>query len=99
MIPLSGRRITRVSSKTCRSRSASSQGSLIAPQCTAPPPLPLTSARPRCEAAGVDDRAIDRGGGVVEWVHICERCGERMEEQKCKIVCARCGLTRDCADP
>jgi len=47
----------------------------------------------------VDDRAIDRGGGVVEWIHICERCGERMEERKCKIVCANCGFLRDCADP
>jgi len=47
----------------------------------------------------VDDRAIDRGGGVVEWVHVCERCGERMEERKCKIVCGRCGLCRECSDP
>src|SRR5437879_4676224 len=88
-----------VASKTWRSSSASSQGSLIAAQCTSPSALPLTSARRRCEAARVDDHAIDRGGGTVEWIHLCERCGERMEEQKCKIVCPRCGMTRDCADP
>jgi hypothetical protein len=47
----------------------------------------------------MDDRAIDRGAGRVEWVHHCERCGERMEEQKCKIVCRNCGALRDCSDP
>jgi hypothetical protein len=46
----------------------------------------------------VDDRAIETSRGI-EWVHICERCGERMEEEKCKIVCRRCGYMRDCADP
>ena len=30
---------------------------------------------------------------------ICERCGERMQEIHCKIVCPRCGYTRDCSDP
>jgi hypothetical protein len=59
----------------------------------------LTSAERGCDAAGVEDRAIDRGGGVVEWIHMCERCGEQMEEQKCKIVCLNCGFLRDCADP
>ena len=34
-----------------------------------------------------------------EWVHICERCGERMEERQCKIVCHNCGHMRDCSDP
>ncbi|MBI3824763.1 MAG: hypothetical protein HY294_02065 [Candidatus Rokubacteria bacterium] len=37
--------------------------------------------------------------GFQQWVHICERCGERMEERHCKIVCNKCGLTRDCSDP
>jgi hypothetical protein len=46
----------------------------------------------------MDDRAIDRGG-VTEWVHVCERCGQRMAEQHCKIVCPNCGYLRDCADP
>jgi hypothetical protein len=58
----------------------------------------LTRPGARCEALGVDDRAIDRGG-TIEWIHVCERCGERMEEQKCKIVCLNCGYSRDCADP
>jgi hypothetical protein len=46
----------------------------------------------------MDDRAIDRGGRI-EWRHVCERCGEPMEEQKCKIVCPNCGYLRDCSDP
>lgn len=37
--------------------------------------------------------------GVKEWVHTCERCGERMEEIHCKIVCKNCGNYRDCSDP
>jgi exosome complex RNA-binding protein Csl4 len=37
----------------------------------------------------------ERGG----WVHVCERCGERMEERHCKIRCGNCGFTRDCSDP
>ena len=47
----------------------------------------------------MNDRAIDRGQGLVEWEHHCERCGTRMEEQKCKIVCRNCGALRDCSDP
>ncbi|MBI4637476.1 MAG: hypothetical protein HY727_14105 [Candidatus Rokubacteria bacterium] len=34
-----------------------------------------------------------------EWVHVCERCGERMVEVHCKIVCNNCGMLRDCSDP
>ncbi len=30
---------------------------------------------------------------------VCERCGERMQEIHCKIICPRCGYTRDCSDP
>ena len=37
--------------------------------------------------------------GITEWVHVCERCGERMEEIKCKILCRACGYCRDCSDP
>jgi len=69
------------------------------PQCTAFPHSLVDFGRAAVQAAGVEDRAIDRGGGVVEWIHICERCGERMDEQKCKIICPRCHLTRDCSDP
>jgi hypothetical protein len=58
----------------------------------------LTSAGGDARLAAMDDRAIDRGGGRIEWLHFCERCGERMEEQKCKIVCKNCGLSRDCTD-
>jgi len=47
----------------------------------------------------MDDRAIDHGGGVIEWVHHCERCGARMVEQRCKILCPNCGSVRDCSDP
>jgi hypothetical protein len=47
----------------------------------------------------MDQPATGGRAGVTEWVHICERCGERMEERKCKIICHNCGLFRDCSDP
>jgi len=34
-----------------------------------------------------------------QWAHDCERCGERMEERQCKIICTNCGMMRDCSDP
>jgi hypothetical protein len=37
--------------------------------------------------------------GLTEWVHVCERCGEPMEERQCKILCRNCGYSRDCSDP
>ena len=32
-------------------------------------------------------------------LHVCERCGERMDERQCKIICPNCGMMRDCSDP
>ena len=29
----------------------------------------------------------------------CDRCGELMEEVKCKLICNQCGYSRDCSDP
>ncbi len=36
---------------------------------------------------------------LTEFQHVCERCGTRMTEIHCKIVCPNCGYTRDCSDP
>jgi hypothetical protein len=47
----------------------------------------------------MDERIIQHPGGRAEWIYVCERCGERMHEQKCKIVCPNCGYLRDCGDP
>lgn len=49
---------------------------------------------PAGHPVGTGSPAPDR-----EWVHVCDRCGERMAEHHCKIVCPRCGYTRDCSDP
>jgi len=49
--------------------------------------------------ARMDDQRIATRPGVKQWVHTCERCGERMTEQKCKITCGNCGYARDCSDP
>lgn len=45
------------------------------------------------------DIAHEAAAGITEWRHVCERCGETMVEQKCKILCPRCGYSRDCSDP
>jgi len=37
--------------------------------------------------------------GVTEYTYRCERCGEPMMEQKCKIHCPNCGAYHDCGDP
>ena len=34
-----------------------------------------------------------------EPIYLCNVCGERMREIHCKIICPRCGYTRDCSDP
>lgn len=36
---------------------------------------------------------------VVPAEHHCERCGTRMYDHHCKIVCPNCGYKRDCSDP
>lgn len=48
----------------------------------------------------MDDRDREsRPPATKEWVYVCDCCGERMEEQQCKIVCTNCGFRRDCSDP
>lgn len=34
-----------------------------------------------------------------ETAYLCNVCGEQMQEIHCKIICPRCGYTRDCSDP
>jgi anaerobic ribonucleoside-triphosphate reductase len=62
----------------------------------------LTSARAAATLSAMTNDARDRtatGFGITGWVHVCERCGERMNEVKCKILCPNCGYSRDCSDP
>ena len=30
---------------------------------------------------------------------VCDVCGGATFEARCKVICRRCGHTRDCADP
>jgi hypothetical protein len=46
-----------------------------------------------------NDALIARPSPLTQWVHTCERCGERMAENHCKIICPNCGMCRDCSDP
>src|SRR4030095_2231820 len=59
----------------------------------------LTSGGFRVHCGHMTDpqaRPVTARPRVEEWVHICERCGERMEERKCKIICPNCFYCRDC---
>ncbi|HEV8472477.1 MAG TPA: hypothetical protein VGR82_06850 [Methylomirabilota bacterium] len=47
----------------------------------------------------MDQPATSRRPGGGESTRTCARCGEAMEERKCKIVCANCGFYHDCSDP
>jgi predicted RNA-binding Zn-ribbon protein involved in translation (DUF1610 family) len=31
--------------------------------------------------------------------YVCDVCGGEMLEIHCKLLCPRCGFTRDCSDP
>jgi hypothetical protein len=44
-------------------------------------------------------RREDAPSTDAQFAHYCERCGERMEERQCKIICTNCGMMRDCSDP
>jgi 8-oxo-dGTP diphosphatase len=30
---------------------------------------------------------------------LCDICGAVMLDRHCKLICTRCGFTRDCSDP
>ncbi len=32
-------------------------------------------------------------------VYDCDICGAAMQDIHCKLICPRCGYTRDCSDP
>ena len=32
-------------------------------------------------------------------IYVCDVCGAEMLEIHCKLICPRCGFTRDCSDP
>lgn len=46
-----------------------------------------------------DARPAVSGSPAGARLHVCDRCGEAMDERQCKIVCPRCGFARDCSDP
>jgi len=54
---------------------------------------------PRPRPSAVLPAAATASSPAAQWEHYCERCGERMEERQCKIVCNNCGRSRDCSDP
>ena len=51
-----------------------------------------------------EERAVRRqptmvGGERSPTDRLCDVCGGPTYESRCKIICARCGFTRDCSDP
>lgn len=53
--------------------------------------------------AGTGDPGPERASGADEEAPAasgpCDLCGGPTLERHCKIVCLRCGYTRDCSDP
>jgi rubrerythrin len=52
-----------------------------------------------------EDKTIDPEEQVVEKsrkkearVYLCDRCGFKMVEKNCKVVCPNCGNRFDCSD-
>src|SRR5262245_14268075 len=108
MMPVSGLRTIRVSSKIARSSSGSDHSESMRPSVRDPAgPLQRfeidSRAGPR-EGDGManpstpESRPLTRTAHAAP-AHVCERCGEPMEERKCKILCTNCGYYRDCSDP
>jgi hypothetical protein len=52
--------------------------------------------------AAQDARVGDEAGplpGPSEGPEPCDVCGGPTYEVRCKVICPRCGFTRDCGDP
>ncbi|HII41344.1 MAG TPA: hypothetical protein HA326_09040 [Thermoplasmata archaeon] len=52
----------------------------------------MESSRP---AGGRRPKNASLGDGRL----LCDVCGAPAYEARCKIICRRCGYTRDCSDP
>ncbi|MFQ5817916.1 MAG: hypothetical protein ACE5H2_08175 [Terriglobia bacterium] len=37
-------------------------------------------------------------GTLIEPMHICPRCGTRLQARQCKLLCERCGYYMSCSD-
>lgn len=42
-----------------------------------------------------DEGKLDKG---TKRDYICDRCGYKMDERNCKIICPNCGNRFDCSD-
>jgi hypothetical protein len=53
----------------------------------------------QCIVGDVEQPRSPGAGKRADEGRICARCGQPMEERKCKIVCGNCGFSHDCSDP
>jgi hypothetical protein len=44
------------------------------------------------------EMARPAGTSVPDRVFLCDRCGTKMIERQCKIICPNCGSCIDCSD-
>ena len=56
---------------------------------TADPPKTIENTLPDKNRAQTENH---------ERIYICDRCGTRMIERQCKIICHNCGHRFDCSD-
>ncbi|HKZ98894.1 MAG TPA: hypothetical protein VI915_01335 [Thermoplasmata archaeon] len=44
-------------------------------------------------------RGTDASASTTDGPEPCDVCGGPTFEVRCKVICRRCGFTRDCGDP
>lgn len=52
------------------------------------------------DEANIEEVGLEQGESVApeRYVYVCDRCGTKMIETNCKIVCMNCGNRLDCSD-
>jgi hypothetical protein len=56
---------------------------------------PVEAQRAMAAAAGAGSQQADQPQAASAF---CPNCGSRLLEQKCKLVCSRCGYYMSCSD-
>ncbi len=47
---------------------------------------------------GIPKKPAQENAGDHNRVYLCDRCGHKMVEHQCKVVCLNCGNRFDCSD-
>ena len=56
------------------------------------------SAQPAVERAGPSEGDLSQAAGTEDVCRYCPVCSQRLESQRCKLICLVCGYYMSCAD-